>query len=203
MYWYEEVSVTGRAAVLNMGNTVGASARDTVMMDTVTGGLLPAVVLPGGQPEPALTAVTLGCQVVRVPASHLECRVTSAQLPSTTLFLHVWVWVRARALLTSVSCLSTCSQLASEKSSVLQRDRQFGSRLYSESVIEVYMEGDTDISSSCMVQAHHHLQTTSPSSKAFPANSCDQSWAAAYSDTFLTIKMTFYCKWHSFLTALS
>ena len=38
---------------------------------------------------------------------------------------------------TSVSCLSTCSQLASEKSSVLQRDRQLGSRLKSESVIEV------------------------------------------------------------------
>lgn len=32
---------------------------------------LPAVMLPGGEPEPALAAVTLGCQMVWVPASHL------------------------------------------------------------------------------------------------------------------------------------
>lgn len=54
------------------------------------------------------------------------------------------VFMSARLLLTSVSCLSTCSQLASENSSVLQRDKQLGSRLYSESVIEVCVEGDTD-----------------------------------------------------------
>lgn len=54
------------------------------------------------------------------------------------------VFRSAWLLLTSVSCLSTCSQLASEKSSVLQRDKQLGSRLYSESVIEVCMERDTD-----------------------------------------------------------
>lgn len=46
---------------------------------------------------------------------------------------------------TSVSCLSTCSQLASEKNSVLQRDRQLGSMLYSESVIPVCEEKDTRV----------------------------------------------------------
>lgn len=33
---------------------------------------LPAVMLPGGQPEPALTAVTLGSQMIRVPAGNLK-----------------------------------------------------------------------------------------------------------------------------------
>lgn len=46
---------------------------------------------------------------------------------------------------TSVSCLSTCSQLASEKNSVLQRDKQLGSMLYSESVIPVCEEKDTRV----------------------------------------------------------
>lgn len=55
---------------------------------------------------------------------------------------------RAR-LLTSVSCLSTCSQLVSEKSSVLQRDRQLGSRLHSESVDKVCREEETDNQKEC------------------------------------------------------
>lgn len=33
---------------------------------------LPAVMLPGGEPEPTLTPVALGCQVVRVPAGNLK-----------------------------------------------------------------------------------------------------------------------------------
>lgn len=33
---------------------------------------VPAVMLPGGEPELALTAITLGCQMVWVPASHLS-----------------------------------------------------------------------------------------------------------------------------------
>lgn len=43
-----------------------------------------------------------------------------------------------------MSCLSTCSQLASHKSSVLQRDRQLGSRWNSESVMEVCEEEEEE-----------------------------------------------------------
>lgn len=80
---------------------------------------------------------TNGSPVTR--SSPVNCRAYMEKklLPKTKRFGNI--------SFTSVSCLSTCSQLASEKNSVLQRDRQLGSMLYSESVIPVCEEKDTRV----------------------------------------------------------
>lgn len=86
------------------------------------------------------------------PSTATSEEISSPYMPVTNKYSHCFdsfvpslpeMLFRLPWRLTSVSCLSTCSQLASEKSSVLQRDKQLGSWLYSESVIEVCMEGDT------------------------------------------------------------
>lgn len=44
--------------------------------------LLPTMMLPGSEPEPALTAVTLGSQMIRVPARDLK-RKSLSERPQT------------------------------------------------------------------------------------------------------------------------
>lgn len=54
-------------------------------------GWLPAVMLPGGEPEPTLTPVALSCQVVRVPAGHLQQAAKwqfSARISTATILHH-------------------------------------------------------------------------------------------------------------------
>lgn len=84
------------------------------------------------------TGLLNGLETNESPVTHnspVNCRAYMEKLlPKTKRFGNI--------SFTSVSCLSTCSQLFSEKYSVLQRDKQLGSMLYSESAIPI-CEKDT------------------------------------------------------------